>query len=258
MARLTTGSSTNHPEPGDDRGGILGIPGADDTAPDDQGGVGAHVEPGDDKGGLGAGSAADDAAGHESHHFGWVDGSTQASGGDDGEAVDDADLSYLHWRYIYSGQTGRAIASGLDGVFIHGGDGNDAIAAHGGRNVLDGGKGSNFLTGGTGADGGTDTYFTDLRGDGVVWNTLVNFHTGDDVTVWGFQPGTSTYFWAENEGAEGSRGATVHIRTHGDGTDIDASITFAGKTVAAAQSALNIVTGTGSDGVTFLYMHDHG
>ncbi len=217
-----------------------------------------QVEAGDDKGGLVGGGGVDDTAAHAaSHHFAWDDGAHH-SGLDDGTAMSAGAPNYLQAQYIYSGPGGRAVSADSDNVFIHGGDGDDAIAVHGGRNVLDGGHGSNFLTGGSGADGGSDTFFVDTRGHGVVWNTLQNFHTGDDVTVWGFNPGVSKVTWAENEGAVGARGATMHIETHGAGTGIDASVTFAGLSVTDAQSRLGTSTGTSAEGSSYLYMHNHG
>jgi Ca2+-binding RTX toxin-like protein len=122
------------------------------------------------------------------------------------------------------------VYSPLPNIFIKTGSGTDAIRVTSGRNVLDGGTGSNFLVGGT----GKDSFFVDGRGGGVTWSTVVNFHAGDDATVWGWRNGVSKLSWADNQGTGGFAGATAHIDLFGTGT-IDDSITFAGYSVAQAQ-----------------------
>jgi parallel beta-helix repeat protein len=110
--------------------------------------------------------------------------------------------------------------------FIHSGAGDDAIAVSSGTNVLDGGAGSNFLTGGS----GTDTFFVDDRGAAAAtWSTVLNFHTGDAVTIWGVTPQDFLFDSADNQGAAGFTGLTVHITAPGEPT---ASVTFAGFTTA--------------------------
>ena len=210
----------------------------------------------DNRGASAGGHGADDPATHQAHHFDWSDAGAQAAGSDDGAAYS-GPVNYLQWQYIWSGPVGRAVMCSVDNAFIHGGSGDDAITAHGGHNVLDGGSGSNFLTGGSGADGGSDTFFADGRGGRPVWSTLVNFHAGDDATIWGFKSGVSAYAWAENEGAQGFKGATLHVETHGAGTGVDVSMTFAGMSVADAKARMDISSGS-SSGATYLAMHDHG
>jgi Ca2+-binding RTX toxin-like protein len=114
-------------------------------------------------------------------------------------------------------------------VFLHSGSGNDFIEVQSGRNILDGGSGSNFLVGGN----GTDTFYLDARSTAFSWSTIVNFHTGDDVTIWGWLPGVSTESWAENLGAAGHTGATLKIDINGKGAVTD-QLTFAGFSVAQA------------------------
>lgn len=217
-----------------------------------------RVEVGDDKGGLLGGQGVDDPLGaaHESGHFAWTDSVTHGSGSDDGTAYA-GPVSYLQHEYIWSGHDGRAVATGAANVFIHGGDGDDAIAATSGSNVLDGGAGSNYLTGGTGADGGTDTFFVDVRGGQTVWDTVVNFHHDDAVTIWGFRPGVSTMIWSENEGAVGGRGATLHAEINGAGTGVNASVTFAGMSVVEAQAKISSSVGN-VGGNDYMYMHHNG
>jgi hypothetical protein len=265
MARSAKGtvSTSGQPEPGDDNGGLLGGHGADDTLPDDRGGVlagpGADDRLPDDHGGLVGGHGADDPTPHESHDFSYTDASTHASGGDNGTAYT-GPVDYLKHEYIWGGHDGRAVSTSVGNVFIRGGDGDDAIAASSGSNVLDGGGGSNFLVGGHGDDGGSDRFFMDVRGGQTggqtVWDTVVNFHRDDSVTVWGYKDGTSGMSWSENEGADGYKGATLHIETNGSGTGVNASVTFAGLTVADAQS-LGMSTGN-LGGNDYLALHRNG
>ena len=164
---------------------------------------------------------------------------------------------YLQWQYIYSGSDNLALATQTPNVFIHSGSGFDAIQVTSGNNVLDGGLGSNFLTGGT----GTDTFFTDARNPGVVWNTLRNFHAADAATLWGFTAGVSSYRWEPTvAGAPGSEGATLRANIVGGngrtGDGIDASITFTGISVERAKG-LQLVTGTQPAG-NYLYIYNPG
>ena len=113
----------------------------------------------------------------------------------------------LFGEYINITSANLNLSAGIDNLFLHTGGGTDAIAAHGGSNVLDGGTGSNFLTGGT----GTDTFFVDDRAaSATIWSTVVGFHHGDAATVWGVAPGDFTLNWADNEGATGFKGLTLH------------------------------------------------
>ena len=165
--------------------------------------------------------------------------------------------AYLQWQYIYGGSDNLALSTQAPNVFIHSGSGYDAIQVASGNNVLDGGLGSNFLTGGT----GTDTFFTDARNPGVVWNTLRNFHAGDAATLWGFTAGVSSYRWEPTvTGAPGSEGATLRANIVGGsgrtGDGIDASITFTGISVEQARG-LQLVTGTQPAG-NYLYIYNPG
>ena len=152
-------------------------------------------------------------------------------------------MAQLQRQFIWSGTSGVVVAASTPDVFLHGGTGDDALSAMSGVNVLDGGAGSNFLVGAAGGDGGADTFFIDGR-SGVTWSTVVNFHHGDAVTVWGFQAGASTLAWAGNEGAAGYQGATLHSELAGAGTGITGSATFAGLSLADVQSKLTMTTGT--------------
>ena len=193
---------------------------------------------------------------HQSSGFAWTDSGTHSSGADDG-AVYVGPVNYLQHEYIWSGYDGRAVATSTSNVFIHGGAGDDAISVTSGSNVLDGGGGSNFLTGGHGDDGGTDTFFVDVRGGQTVWDTIINFHRGDALTIWGFRPGITSMIWSENEGAAGSRGATLHAEINGAGTGVNASVTFAGLSVTQAQTKLGISNGSIGDN-SYMYLHHDG
>ncbi len=165
--------------------------------------------------------------------------------------------SYLNWQYIWTSSDGVALSTSAPNAFLHGGPGQDSIQVTSGQNVLDGGTGSNFLTGGS----GIDTFFTDARGAGVVWNTLRNFHAGDAATLWGFVAGVSSYRWDATEGgAAGSTGATLRANIVGGsgrvGDGIDASITFAGLSVGQAKS-LVVTTGSQPAG-SYLYFYNPG
>ena len=121
-------------------------------------------------------------------------------------------------QYVNITPQSLAISANKGSLFIHTGSGDDAIAAHGGINVLDGGTGSNFLSGGAGAD----TFFVDARKAAAdVWSTLTKLHSGDVATIWGI----SAASWADNGGAAGYQGLTMHAK--GD-NGANASLTLAG------------------------------
>jgi hypothetical protein len=161
----------------------------------------------------------------------------------------------LQRQLILDTQDDVTVVARAANVFMRTGPGEDALAVQGGSNVLDGNSGSNFLVGASGADRGTDTFFTDARTNDVVWNTLVNFHTGDSATLWGFDPSVSTWHWDGVSGAAGYTGATLRADVHGTGAT-DASITFAGLSMAQAQG-LQVATGTVA-GVPYLWFHNPG
>lgn len=122
----------------------------------------------------------------------------------------------------------------------------------GGTNVLDGGEGSNFLVGASGWDGGTDTFFIDSR-QGTTWSTVVGFHHGDALTIWGFVGGTSTGPWTASDGAVGHKGATIHSELAGAGTGITLSVTIAGMSLADLASVTTTSLGN-IGGVPYMYI----
>ena len=182
--------------------------------------------------------------------FAWTDTITGAQGTDPGTAYS-GPVSYLRSQYLWAGQDSVNVSANVANAFLQGGPGTDALTAIAGSNVLDGGTGSNFLTGATGADGGTDTFFLDGRGGGTMWDTLVNFHAGDAVTLWGFVPGQGAMGWVGVEGAAGYQGATLTASFTGAASS--GTVTFAGLSLAAAQSDLTTSTGT-VGGASYLYV----
>ncbi len=175
--------------------------------------------------------------------FGYTDTTTSIAGAVTPDLYS-GPVNYLQYQYIWGSTDNVAISANRNNVFLHGGTGEDALAVQGGSNVLDGGAGSNFLVGGTGTDGGIDTFFVDGRGSAVTWSSIVNFHQGDAVTLFGFTNGVSTQPLTDNEGAAGYTGATIHSELGGAGTGINASITFAGITAANAQAEFTYSYGT--------------
>lgn len=152
------------------------------------------------------------------------------------------------------------LTAGMPNIFLKSGGGMDALQVSGGSNVLDGGTGSNFLVGATGTDGGHDTFFLDARNPGAsVWSTIVNFHPGDAVTIWGFT-GASTQVWQDMQGATNYQGATLHSETAGPGTGVNASVTFSGFSVTdMADASTNpagkmLYTQGTAGGIPYLYI----
>lgn len=145
----------------------------------------------------------------------------------------------LTQQYINVTTDNLNIAAETPGWFIHSGAGEDAIAVTSGTNVLDGGTGSNFLTGGT----GTDTFFVDERGaTAATWSTLVNFHAGDSLTLWGVNATDFTLSWMNGAGAAGYTGLTLSATA---AVKPEAIVTLAGFTqTALTNGSLSVTYGT--------------
>lgn len=126
-------------------------------------------------------------------------------------------------------------------TFIHTGSGNDAVQVASGRNVVDGGTGSNFLSAGS----GTDTFFVDDRNaPSDIWSTVTAAHGGDDVTVFGVTQKDFALSWADNQGAAGYTGLTLHAVAAGKPT---ASFTLAGFSTGDLASG-RVVVSYGANG----------
>ena len=113
-------------------------------------------------------------------------------------------------------------------VFIHSGPGTDGIdvSKSNGNNILDGSTGSNFLTGGT----GLDTFYLDNRSPGApIFSTIVNFHAGDNATVFGVNPTDFSMLKLDNQGAAGFTGLDLIFSAPGH---VDTSFVLSGYTSA--------------------------
>ncbi len=124
---------------------------------------------------------------------------------------------------LLGNETGDIISGSPFEDFINVGGGNDAVNAGAGNDVIDGGTGSNFITGGA----GHDVFFVDGRSGSTTWSTITDWQRGEQLSLWGWDPAVSTASWAENSGANGFKGATLHADLNNDGI-VDASVTFSG------------------------------
>jgi hypothetical protein len=96
------------------------------------------------------------------------------------------------------------------------------------NNVLDGSSNSNFLIGGK----GQDPFYVDDRSPATnIWSTIVNFHRGDNIAVWGLTAADFSVFWDNGLGAPGFTGLTGDLESHTPGQPV-AGITLAGYTTA--------------------------
>jgi Ca2+-binding RTX toxin-like protein len=123
------------------------------------------------------------------------------------------------------GGAGEAVVGTVFADFINALGGDDAVDAGQGADVVDGGTGSNFITGG--ADG--DVFFLDGRGGTTTWSTITDWEDGEQLSVWGWRPGTSVSVWEDAAGAAGFQGVTMHADLDGNGL-IETSVTWTGKT----------------------------
>ncbi len=100
------------------------------------------------------------------------------------------------------------VTANIPNVFIHTGSGNDGIdvSRANGNNILDGGTGSNFLIGGT----GDDTFYLDNRNPAApIFSTILNFHSGDNATVFGVNATDFSVLELDNQGAAGYTGLDI-------------------------------------------------
>jgi Ca2+-binding RTX toxin-like protein len=128
----------------------------------------------------------------------------------------------INFQYIGDG-TNEVLIGTANNDFINVSGGVDALDAGAGNDVIDGGTASNFLTGG----GGIDIFFSDGRGGVTTWSTITDWQAGEQLSVWGWHPGTSKIIAWVQAGAAGYEGLTMHADLNGDGT-IDTSVTFTG------------------------------
>ena len=158
----------------------------------------------------------------------------------------------LH-QYITVSTDNLNVAATEPYSFIHSGSGNDApdVSRSRGNNVLDGSTGSNFLVGGA----GKDTFFVDDRAAAAdIWSTVVNFHSGDDATIFGVTPEDFALDWQDGQGAAGSTGLTLRATAPGKPV---ASITLAGYSKADLGGRLSMSFGN-EQGEAGAYAYVHG
>ena len=132
------------------------------------------------------------------------------------------------------------------------------VSAVNGNNVLDAYANSNFYTGGT----GTDQFYEDTRTlTGNSWSTVVNFHSGDNITLWGVTAADFAPNWiGDTFGAAGATGLTgVFVPTTAGHPE--AAVTLAGfKTADLTDGKLTLTYGqtattNGVAGSTYLTIH---
>jgi hypothetical protein len=151
------------------------------------------------------------------------------------------------------------VTAKVPNVFIHTGPGTDGIdvSQAGGNNILDGSTGSNFLIGGP----GFDTFYLDDRNPtSDVYSTVVGFHAGDNVSVFGVNATDFAVAIQDNQGAAGSKGLTYTFTAPGRS---NASVVIAGYSKAdLVNGRLTAVYGSNPDlpgqpgtGNTFLNIH---
>jgi serralysin len=124
-----------------------------------------------------------------------------------------------------NGDTNDIVIATIQADFCNAGAGDDGMDGGGGNDILDGGLGSNFISGGA----GLDRFFIDgwAAATAITWSTITDFSLGEQVTIWGYQPGVSKFVWVTSDGVEGFKGATLHCDLDGNGL-IDTSLSFTG------------------------------
>ena len=169
-----------------------------------------------------------------------------------GEAYD-GPVDHLEHAFKTSKPDGMAVTARTANVFIRGSDGADAITVIGGNNVLAGEGGSNFLAGGTGADDGVDTFFIEAQRSEPTWDTIVNFHAGDVVTIWNTEMVDAAWSWRDWQGASGYEGATLRVE-RGQGGLPNFDLTFAGISLQDKQDHIAFTEGQ-VGGRAYVAMH---
>jgi hypothetical protein len=137
-------------------------------------------------------------------HFTVVDTTTNVTTTSAGEAYS-GPVAGLQWQYINITTDSLNITSSVPNAFLRSGSGMDGldVSQANGNNILDGSTGSNFLTGGTGND---SFYMDDRNPDSPIFSTIVNFHAGDNATVWGVNATDFKMLLLDNQGAAGFTG----------------------------------------------------
>ena len=135
-------------------------------------------------------------------------------------------VTYLQYQFL-GGPAGEIVGGSGANEFMNLLGGDDAANGGGGSDVLDGGTGSNFLSGGA----ARDVFFLDGRGGSVTWSTIVDWEAGEQLSLWGWRPGTSRVTWVDSDGVGNFKGVTMHGDLNGDGV-FDTSVTWSRMTMA--------------------------
>jgi hypothetical protein len=167
-------------------------------------------------------------------------------------------VSGLEHQYINITTDSLNIISFVPDAFIHSGSGTDAIdvSKANGNNILDGSTGSNFLVGGT----GSDTFFLDDRSvTANIWSSILDFHSGDNATIWGITQNGFSLTWLNNQGASNAKGLTGEFISPAPGAPA-ANITLAGFSAADLNTRLSVTFGRSPDipglpGSPFMNIH---
>jgi hypothetical protein len=96
-----------------------------------------------------------------------------------------------------------------------------------------------------------DTFFVDDRNASTdIWSTVVNFHVGDAVTLFGITPANKTLAWVDGQGAVNATGLTLHATQAGAPT---ALLTLAGySTSDLSNGRLAVNFGAEPDGTPYM------
>lgn len=158
-------------------------------------------------------------------------------------------------KFTWTSADAVALTAPVANAYLQGNAGNDTLTALAGSNVLDGGRGSNLLVGTGGDDGGKDRFFADLRGGASTSNTVVNFHKGDVVTLWGFTAGMGALRWLGTSPIPDQSGATIRASVTGSGATT--TLTFANFSLHDLKAQTIVTTGS-ENGTAFLRFTNHG
>lgn len=131
-----------------------------------------------------------------------------------GSPYDGPQPSSIVRQLILSNTDNLNITPTIANVFIHSGSGTDAIDVSkvNGNNTLDGSTGSNFLVGGTGQD---HFFLDDRNATSPIYSTVVNFHSGDDISIFGVDAANTKITTLDNGGTAGYTGLTYDFTQAG-------------------------------------------
>jgi hypothetical protein len=182
----------------------------------------------------------------------FTDTTIGVSGQVQGSVYDGPDAGLVS-QYIYPGSDSMCFIA-PPRSYIGGGPGQDAIMATGGGNVIDGGGGSNYLIGET-DNSSPDIFFEDGFNEApgqTTWDTITNFHGGDLLIIWAYDPVAWSLKWLPDAGAEGATGLTLYAQNNTNGAAVYAA--FSGLT-AADQPSMAVGNGTSAGGNPHMYFY---